>query len=289
MDTSSPPTKTEPDRGGRRLRARCAARPPRRQARPIGACRHSDPAALAALLLGEWAALGKKRWAKFFNRFDRVIAQRLYRLAPGRPACPGRVRPRSTSTSMSSIPCGPTARWCAATSTCRPIRAFWCSPATRRGDLKDPGQRRGRRSAPATLMLMPPKQTCAPASGGQLGYMCANSKQLARLMLVDTFVHAGDQAVQDWCRQQALALGPAVEASAWRGLELVDEVAQRAHEATGQNMAGAIDALFRRPATPCRAPPTNGPKPPIPGTSPSGPSGSGKRGAGTEFCGELDA
>jgi alpha-1,6-mannosyltransferase len=44
----------------------------------IGFC-HSDPAALAALHFGEWAAApAQKRWAKFFSRFDQVIAPSAY-------------------------------------------------------------------------------------------------------------------------------------------------------------------------------------------------------------------
>ncbi len=218
----------------------------------IGFC-HSDPAALAALHFGEWAAApAQKRWAKFFSRFDRVIAPSAYialRLAESgvpqvavaaarrrhRHLPPDAGRPRSGAPRP-----GPALRY-AAFGVRRPPGAG--------EESGDPG--RGGRGARSPLPpdadrrranLRPHPQVIG------LGYV-RDSRQLARLIAsCDAFVHANDQEPFGLIVLEALAAGlPVVGPSTGGVSELIDEeVGQRAQEATPAGIAEAIDALFTR-------------------------------------------
>ena len=218
----------------------------------VGFC-HSDPAALAALHFGEWAAApAQKRWAKFFSRFDRVIAPSAYiaqRLAEsGVPRVA--VQPLGVDTDIF-----------------HPMRA---DREVVRSDLGLDSDTRllvfaGRPAREKNLetlveaveALGPRYRLMLIAAGANLrphpqviglNYV-RDSKQLARLIAsCDAFVHANDQEPFGLIALEALAAGlPVVGPSTGGVSELIDEeVGQRAQEATAAGMAEAIDALFAR-------------------------------------------
>ncbi|HEY4031877.1 MAG TPA: glycosyltransferase [Caulobacteraceae bacterium] len=218
----------------------------------IGFC-HSDPAALAALHFGEWAAApAQKRWAKFFSRFDRVIAPSQYiahRLAD------------AGVTKVSVQPLG------VDTDIFDPGRA---DREVVRRDLDLPSDTRllvfaGRPAREKNLetlveaveALGPRYRLMLIAAGANLrphpqviglGYV-RDSKQLARLIAsCDAFVHANDQEPFGLIVLEAMAAGLPVVGPGVGGVsELIDDdVGQVAHDATPSGLAEAIDALFAR-------------------------------------------
>jgi alpha-1,6-mannosyltransferase len=221
-------------------------------AKTIGFC-HSDPAALAALHFGEWAAApAQKRWAKFFSRFDRVIAPSLY------------IAQRLSEAGVPRVAVQPLGV---------DIDIFNPSRADRevvRSDLGlNPDERllvfAGRPAREKNLetlveaveMLGPRYRLMLIAAGAYLkphpqviglNYV-RDAKQLARLIgSCDAFVHANDQEPFGLIVLEAMAAGlPVVGPPSGGVSELIDdEVGQKAHDATAAGMAEAIDALFAR-------------------------------------------
>jgi alpha-1,6-mannosyltransferase len=218
----------------------------------IGFC-HSDPAALAALHFGEWAAApAQKRWAKFFSRFDRVIAPSDY------------IAQRLAESGVHKVAVQPLG---VDIDVFHPMRA---DREVVRRDLDLPSDTRllvfaGRPAREKNLEILveavealgPRYRLMLIAAGANLrphpqviglGYV-RDSKQLARLIAsCDAFVHANDQEPFGLIVLEALAAGlPVVGPSTGGVSELIDEeVGQRAQEATAAGMAEAIDALFAR-------------------------------------------
>ena len=218
----------------------------------VGFC-HSDPAALAALHFGEWAAApAQKRWAKFFARFDRVVAPSQY------------IANRLAESGVTRVVVQPLG---VDVDTFHPTRA---DRETVRRDLGlSPRERllvfAGRPAREKNLetlveaveKLGPDYRLLLIAAGANLKphpqVICLNyvkdSKQLARLIAsCDAFVHANDQEPFGLIVLEAMAAGlPVVGPSSGGISELIDdEIGQRAREATGAGMAEAIDALFER-------------------------------------------
>ena len=218
----------------------------------IGFC-HSDPAALAALHFGEWAAApAQKRWAKFYSRFDRVIAPSRYiaeRLAEsGVPRVavqplgvdteifhPGRGDPEMVRRDLGLEPD-------------TRLLVFAGRPA-REKNLETLVEAVERLGEPYRLLLIAAGANLRPHPQViSLNYV-RDSKQLARLLAsCDAFVHANDQEPFGLIVLEAMASGlPVVGPSVGGVSELIDEeVGQRALEATPGGMAEAIDALFGR-------------------------------------------
>lgn len=218
----------------------------------VGFC-HSDPAALAALHFGEWAAApAQKRWAKFFSRFDRVVAPSHYiaqRLAEaGVPRVS--VQPLGVDIDIfhparadrevvrSDLGLEPRER----------LLVFAGRPAREKNletlveAIEKLGPRYKLMLIAAGANLRPHPQVIG------LGYV-RDSKQLARLIgSADAFVHANDQEPFGLIVLEAMAAGlPVVGPSTGGVSELIDdEVGQVAAEATGAGLAEAIDALFER-------------------------------------------
>jgi alpha-1,6-mannosyltransferase len=218
----------------------------------VGFC-HSDPAALAALHFGEWAAApAQKRWAAFFSRFDLVvapsqhIAQRLDEAGVKRVA----IQPLGVDVDIF-----------------HPSRAD--RVAVRRGLGLEPHIRllvfAGRPAREKNLetlveateklgdnyrllMIGAGKDLKPHAQVIVLDYV-RDSKDLARLISsCDAFVHANDQEPFGLVVLEAMAAGLPVVGPSTGGIsELIDEtVGQRAAHATPDGMAQAVEALFAR-------------------------------------------
>ncbi|MBE7218315.1 MAG: glycosyltransferase [Caulobacteraceae bacterium] len=218
----------------------------------VGFC-HSDPAALAALHLGEWAEPPvRRRWARLFRRFDQVVAPSHHiadRLA-GAGVFGVHVTPLGVDTDLF-----------------RPERA---DPAGVRRQLGLDGRTRllvfaGRpareknvdvlleavdRLGPSYhLLLVAAGAGMRPQSNATFLDYEPEPLAVARLMAsCDAFVHANHQEPFGLIALEAMACGlPMVGVAAGGIAEIVDEsVGQLAPRATAAAMAEAITALFER-------------------------------------------
>lgn len=218
----------------------------------VGFC-HSDPAALAALHFGEWAAApAQKRWAAFFSRFDLVIApsqhiaQRLDEAGVRRVA----IQPlgvdvelfhpsRADRTAVrAGLGLGPQTRLLVFAG--RPAREKNLETLVEATELLGPDYR--------LLMVGAGKDLKPHPQLISLDYV-RDPRELARLLAsCDAFVHANDQEPFGLIVLEAMAAGLPVVGPSIGGIsELIDEtVGQRAAAATPAGMAEAIEALFAR-------------------------------------------
>lgn len=218
----------------------------------VGFC-HSDPAALAALHFGEWAALpARRRWARFYARFDLVVAPSLH--IAGRLADAGveRVRLQPLGVDLEAfhparadraglrrrLGLPPEARLLVFAG--RPAREKNLEALT--GAVEALGDR-------YRLLLVGAGRDIRP--GGRV--ICLDyerdPRRLARLLAsCDVFVHANDQEPFGLVVLEALAAGLPVAGPGQGGVaELIDEtVGQRAVSATAAGLAEAVEALFSR-------------------------------------------
>ena len=220
---------------------------------PTVAFCHSDPAALAALHFGEWAAApAQKRVAKFYGRCDlvaapsRYIAGRLAEAGVDKVAVqplgvdldlfhPGRADRQTVRADLGLSP-----RTKLLVFAGRPAREKNLETLLEALDLLGEDYRLMMIAAGA--YLRPHKQVLG------LGYV-RDPKLLARLIAsCDAFVHANDQEPFGLVVLEALASGvPVVGPNTGGVSELIDDsLGQVAHRATGQGMAEAIEALFAR-------------------------------------------
>ncbi len=218
----------------------------------VGFC-HSDPATLAALHFGEWAAApAQKRWAKFYCRFDQVVAPSRY------------IAERLSESGVPRVAVQPLG---VDTGIFHPGRAdrdmvrrdLGLSPGTRllvfagrparEKNLETLVEAVERLGEPYRLLLIAAGANLRPHPQViSLNYV-RDSKQLARLIAsCDAFVHANDQEPFGLIVLEAMAAGLPVVGPSTGGIsELIDEeVGQPAEEATPAGMAEAIDALFSR-------------------------------------------
>jgi alpha-1,6-mannosyltransferase len=218
----------------------------------VGFC-HSDPAALAALHFGEWAAApAQKRWAKFFSRFDRVIAPSAYIAQRLAEAGVPRVSVQPLGVDIEVFHPGRADREVVRSdlglASDERLLVFAGRPAREKNleTLVEAVEKLGPRYR---LMLIAAGANLKPHPQViPLGYV-RDPKQLARLIgSADAFVHANDSEPFGLIVLEAMAAGlPVVGPSAGGVSELIDEeVGQVAREATAAGMAEAIDALFAR-------------------------------------------
>lgn len=218
----------------------------------VGFC-HTDPAALAALHFGEWAALpAQKRWARFYQRFDLVIA-------PSR-----HIAQRLSESGVKDVRLQPLG---VDVAVFDPARADRIAVRRRLGLKPDarllvfagrPAREKNLEALLGAIELLGPDHHLVLIGAGrdvwpQQRVICIDyerdSRQLARLLAsCDAFVHANDQEPFGLIVLEALAAGlPVVGPSRGGVAELIDEtVGQPAIHATSQGLAEAIEALFAR-------------------------------------------
>lgn len=220
---------------------------------PVIAFCHSDPAALAALHIGNWAEPPvRRRWARLIRRFDQVIApsrhiaERLYDAGVFGVVVqplgvdvetfhPGRADPAGLRAEL-GLP--------AATR----LLVFAGRPAREKNVevILDAVARLG---SGYHLLLVGAGSGCWPqANATFLGYR-RDPREVARLLAsCDAFVHANDREPFGLVVLEAMACGlPVVGVEGGGVSELVDEaVGQLASRATPESLAEAIEALFAR-------------------------------------------
>ena len=220
---------------------------------PAMAFCHSDPAALAALHFGEWAAApAQKRVVKFYSRCDLVTAPSHF--IAGRLAEQGvdkvAVQPLGVDLDMfhPSRADRETVRRDLGLDSDIRLLVFAGRPAREKNletlieAVEQLGDNYRLMMIAAGSYLKPHKQVIS------LDYV-RDPRQLARLIAsCDAFVHANDQEPFGLVVLEALAAGVPVVGPSTGGIsELIDEtIGQVAHRATGAGMAEAIDALFAR-------------------------------------------
>ncbi len=218
----------------------------------VGFC-HSDPAALAALHFGEWAALpAQKRWARFYARFDLVVAPSRHIVSRLTESGVGRVQllplgvdirafhPRRADRLALRARLGlePEAR----------LLVFAGRPA-REKNLEALMGAVARLDGRHHLMLIGAGRDLPPQPRVINLPFEPDQRRLARLLAsCDAFVHANDQEPFGLIVLEALAAGlPVVGPSRGGVAELIDEtVGQLAVRTTDAGLAEAIDALFAR-------------------------------------------
>jgi alpha-1,6-mannosyltransferase len=218
----------------------------------VGFC-HSDPAALAALHFGEWAAApAQKRWAQFFSRFDLVIApsqhiaQRLDAAGVRRVAVQALgvdtelFHPARADREAVRRELGLSERTRLLVFAGRPAREKNLESLVGATDLL--GEDYHLLVIGAGKFLDPhPRLTCLDYVGDQA--------QLTRLIAsCDAFVHANENEPFGLVVLEAMAAGlPVIGPSIGGIAENIDEtVGQKARHATPQGLADAIQALFER-------------------------------------------
>ncbi len=221
----------------------------------VGFC-HTDPAALAALHLGEWAEPPvRRRWAEFFRRFDQVvapsrhIAERLnYAGVPD-----VRVQPLGVDTNQF-----------------RPDRAdreglrrqlglsadtrllIFAGRAAREKNIDVLLETILKLGAPYHLALVGAGAFAEPQAHTTFIDFQRDTNTVARLLAsADAFVHANDKEPFGLIALEAMASGLPIVCVQSGGLsEIVDsDVGQLAERASACAMAEAIEALFARDPT----------------------------------------
>jgi alpha-1,6-mannosyltransferase len=218
----------------------------------VGFC-HSDPAALAALHLGEWAEPPvRRRWARLFRRFDKVVAPS--RHIAERLACAG-------VSGVTVLPLG------VDTDLFHPRRAdraglrlqlglgartrllVFAGRAAREKNIEVLLGAAARLGPDYHLLLIGAGALARPQPNATFMDFVGEPEAVARLLAsCDAFVHANDREPFGLVALEAMACGLPMVGVASGGIgELVDhQVGELADRATPAAMAEAIEALFER-------------------------------------------
>ncbi len=221
----------------------------------VGFC-HSDPAALAALHLGEWAEPPvRRRWARLFCRFDRVVAPSRHiaeRLAfAGVPRV--MVQPLGVDTDLFH-PSRADREGVRAQLGLRPGTRLlvFAGRAAREKNIEVLLDAAAKLGPHYHLMLVGAGALAKPQANTTFIDYVRDPKAVARLLAsCDAFVHANDREPFGLVALEAMACGLPLVGVASGGIgELVDEaVGQLADRAAAPDMADAITALFERDVT----------------------------------------
>ncbi len=218
----------------------------------VGFC-HSDPAALAALHLGEWAEPPvRRRWARLFRRFDQVVAPSRHiaeRLAyAGVPDV--RVQPLGVDTELfhpARADRGRVRRELGLKPSTR-LLVFAGRPA-REKNVDVILETAAKLGAGWHLLLIGAGAQARPQANATFLDYVADPRDVARLLAsCDAFVHANHQEPFGLVALEALACGlPLVGVASGGIAEIVDDsVGQLAPHATAASLAEAVEALFAR-------------------------------------------
>ena len=218
----------------------------------VGFC-HSDPAALAALHLGEWAEPPvRRRWARLFRRFDQVVAPSRHiaeRLAyAGVPRVT--VQPLGVDTDLfhpaKADHDGVRRQLGLSAKTKLLVFAGRAAREKKIEVLLDAAAKLG---PDYHLMLVGAGALAKPQANASFIDYVRDPSEVARLLAsCDAFVHANDREPFGLVALEAMACGLPMVGVASGGIgELVDdEVGQLAERATAADFAEAIEALFAR-------------------------------------------
>jgi alpha-1,6-mannosyltransferase len=218
----------------------------------VGFC-HSDPAALAALHLGEWAEPPvRRRWARLFRRFDRVvapshhIAERLADAGVARVT----VQPLGVDTDLFHPAKADRegVRRQLGLSSDKKLLVF-AGRAAREKNIDVLLDAAAKLGPDYHLMLVGAGALARPQANATFLDFVRDPNEVARLLAsCDAFVHANDREPFGLVALEAMACGLPMVGVASGGIgELVDEaVGQLAHRATPAAFAEAVEALFER-------------------------------------------
>ena len=218
----------------------------------VGFC-HSDPAALAALHLGEWAEPPvRRRWAALFRRFDQVVAPSRHiaeRLAYA--GVPGvKVQPLGVDTTLFNPMCADPegVRQELGLSAQTRLLVF-AGRAAREKNIDVLLDAAAQLGDPYHLVLLGAGGLSRPQANASFIDFETDPARVARLLAsCDAFVHANDKEPFGLIALEAMACGlPMVGVASGGIAEIVDfSVGQLAARATPGSMAEAIEALFER-------------------------------------------
>lgn len=218
----------------------------------VGFC-HSDPAALAALHFGEWAAApAQKRWAQFFSRFDLVVAPSQHIANRLDAAGVKRVAVQALGVDTDLFHPAKADREAVR-------RELGLRPSTKLLIFAGrPAREKNLESLVGAVELLGGDYQLLVIGAGKfldphdrltcLDYI-ADQAQLTRLIAsADAFVHANEQEPFGLVVLEAMAAGlPVIGPSIGGIAENIDEtVGQKAVHATPQGLAEAIEGLFAR-------------------------------------------
>ncbi len=218
----------------------------------VGFC-HSDPAALAALHLGEWAEPPvRRRWARLFRRFDQVvapsrhIAERLY--DAGVPD----VHVQHLGVDIDTFHPARADRAALLKQLGLPASTrllVFAGRAAREKNIDVLLEAAAKLGPPYHLVLIGAGALSKPQGNATFLDYRREPKEVARLIAsCDAFVHANDREPFGLIVLEAMACGlPIVGVASGGVLELVDaEVGQLAARAEPAAFAEAVEALFSR-------------------------------------------
>ncbi len=218
----------------------------------VGFC-HSDPAALAALHLGEWAEPPVRRgWARLFRRFDRVVAPS--RHIAERLAFAGVPRVMVQALGVDTDVFHPDKADRDAVRrqlglSCKVKLLVFAGRAAREKNIEVLLDAAARLGPDYHLMLVGAGALAKPQSNATFIDYVRDPNEVARLLAsCDAFVHANDREPFGLVALEAMACGLPMVGVASGGIgELVDdEVGQLAAHAAPAALAEAIEALFTR-------------------------------------------
>ena len=218
----------------------------------VGFC-HSDPAALAALHLGDWVEPPvRRRWAALFRRFDQVVAPSRHiaeRLAYA--GVPGvRVQPLGVDTALFNPACAdPDGVRRELGLNARTRLLVFAGRAAREKNIDVLLDAAAQLGEPYHLILLGAGGQSRPQANASFMDFETDPARVARLLAsCDAFVHANDKEPFGLIALEAMACGLPIVGVASGGIaEIVDfSVGQLAARATPGAMAEAVEALFER-------------------------------------------